>query len=197
MNFRFIAHQHNSCSCWRACAWSPGTHRFHCLDQDRGSLCIWEWGWCLHTDLQFPSRAQSPDTRRCTIPPPIYPETRGKGRDCDRSRGPWCQCDQRCHRRKDSAQFHLENVEEYTSWRADTATTTCSYREDGIRDACPCECVCLHSCMFWFSTQMREGLLVPRPGGHPCKFFIRGVGKEDVQVCGAIQLQDLFQLFHI
>lgn len=44
---------------------------------------------------------------------------------------------------------------------------------------------------------MCEGLFVPRPSGDPCQIFIRRIGKEDIQVSWAIQMQNLFQLFHI
>lgn len=44
---------------------------------------------------------------------------------------------------------------------------------------------------------MCEGLFVPRPSGNTRQVFIRRIGKEDVQVSRAIQMQNLFQLFHI
>lgn len=44
---------------------------------------------------------------------------------------------------------------------------------------------------------MRDGLLVPRPSSNACQIFIRRIGKEDIQVSWAIQMQNLFQLFHI
>lgn len=48
-----------------------------------------------------------------------------------------------------------------------------------------------------FCTQMREGLFVPGPSGNSCQIFIRRICKEDVQVSRTIQLQNLFQLFHV
>lgn len=44
---------------------------------------------------------------------------------------------------------------------------------------------------------MREGFFVPGPSGNPRQIFIRRIGKEDIQVSWAIQIQNLFQLFHI
>lgn len=44
---------------------------------------------------------------------------------------------------------------------------------------------------------MREGLFVPGPSGNSCQLFIRRICKEDVQVSRTIQLQNLFQLFHV
>lgn len=44
---------------------------------------------------------------------------------------------------------------------------------------------------------MCEGLLVPGKSGNTCQIFIRRIGKEDVQVSGAIQMQNVFQLFHV
>ena len=44
---------------------------------------------------------------------------------------------------------------------------------------------------------MCERLLVPGPSGNPRQIFIRRIGKEDIQVSRAIQMQNLFQLFHI
>lgn len=51
--------------------------------------------------------------------------------------------------------------------------------------------------MYLSSTQMCESLLVPGPSGNPRQIFIRGIGKEDIQVSWTIQLQNLFQLFHV
>ena len=58
---------------------------------------------------------------------------------------------------------------------------------------------CVHVCMcvYLSSTQMCEGLFVPGPSGNPRQIFIRRIGKEDIQVSRAIQMQNLFQLFHI
>lgn len=44
---------------------------------------------------------------------------------------------------------------------------------------------------------MCEGFFVPGPSGNPRQIFIRRIGKEDIQVSWAIQMQNLFQLFHI
>lgn len=44
---------------------------------------------------------------------------------------------------------------------------------------------------------MCESLFVPGPRGNPCQIFIRRIGKEDIQVSWAVQLQNLFKLFHI
>ena len=50
-------------------------------------------------------------------------------------------------------------------------------------------CVCL--------TQVCQCLLVPGPGGYTGQFFIRGVGEEDVEVGGAVQVEHLLQLLHV
>lgn len=48
-----------------------------------------------------------------------------------------------------------------------------------------------------FITEMGQGLLVPRPGGHSSQVLISGIGKEDVQVCWAVHFEDIFQLLDV
>lgn len=52
-------------------------------------------------------------------------------------------------------------------------------------------------CIYFSPTQMCESFFVPRPSGNSGQVFIRWIGKEDVQVSWAVQMQDLFQLFYI
>lgn len=55
----------------------------------------------------------------------------------------------------------------------------------------------MHLFMRFSFTQVCEGFFVPGPCGNPCQIFIRRIGKENIQVSWAIQLQNLFDLFHI
>lgn len=83
------------------------------------------------------------------------------------------------------------NYSKSTIWAAKEGVCAYSY---GM-----CVHVIAHACMCFYlsSTQMCEGFFVPGPSGNPRQIFIRGVGKEDIQVGRAIQMQNLFQLFHV
>lgn len=48
-----------------------------------------------------------------------------------------------------------------------------------------------------FITEMGQGLLVPRPGGHSSQVLISRIGKEDVKVSRAVHFEDIFQLLHV
>lgn len=44
---------------------------------------------------------------------------------------------------------------------------------------------------------MHQGFFVPRPSCHSSQFFLRGVGKKDVEVCGSIQFEYVLKFIDI